>query len=228
MNDGWFHGTGVLDVPIQLLPWTDRKEYAVPRIEDLPAQWLSSTAKTLLGLKIPAVLVMREMVEEVVAEVEKDILDNIADRHHTINKAITIVQFMLKLNPHFKSLEVVTQRDTALKKFIRKDYRKVVMQLALKSTKISQGLKIDDDRSKETVFIQGRYKYKAILLAEPQTSSFSRLVLRSLHEENHLTSSNRILVKLSTTYLFTGGALTYLDRLRQSCALCRRLQPWPI
>ena len=96
-------------MPIQLLPWTDRKEYAVPKIEDLPAQWLSSTAKTLLGLKIPAVLVMREMVEEVVAEVEKDILDNIADRHHTINKAITIVQFMLKLRPQFRSLEDVTQ-----------------------------------------------------------------------------------------------------------------------
>ena len=76
-----------------------------------------------------------------------------------------------------------------MKKFIRKDYRKVVMQLALKSTRISQGLKIDDDRSKETVFIQGRYNYKAILLAKPQTSSFSRLVLRSLHEENHLSSS---------------------------------------
>ena len=44
-----------------------------------------------------------------------------------------------------------------MKKFIRKDYRKIVMQLALKSTKISQGLKINDDKSNETVFIQGRY-----------------------------------------------------------------------
>ena len=228
MNDGWFHGTGVLDVPIQLLPWTDRKEYAVPRIEDLPAQWLSSTAKTLLGLKIPAVLVMREMVEEVVAEVEKDILDNIADRHHTINKAITIVQFMLKLNPHFKSLEVVTQRDTALKKFIRKDYKKIVKQLALKSTKISQGLRIEVDNSNETVFIEGRYGYRAILLPNPKTSSFARLVLRSAHQENHLTSSNRILVKLGISYLFTGGALNYLDRLRKSCTACKRLQPQPI
>jgi hypothetical protein len=70
MNEQWFHGTGVLDVPIQLLPWTDRTEYAVPRIEDLPAQWLSSTARTLLGLKIAAVIVMRAMVEGEVAEVE--------------------------------------------------------------------------------------------------------------------------------------------------------------
>ena len=62
MNEQWFHGLGVLDRPIQLLPWTDRAEYALPRIEDLPAQWLSSTARTLLGLKIPAVIVMRAVV----------------------------------------------------------------------------------------------------------------------------------------------------------------------
>ena len=97
MNEQWFHGVGVLDRPIQLLPWTDRAEYALPRIEDLPAQWLSSTARTLLGLKIPAVIVMRTVVEEEVAEVEEDVLDAIADRHHTVDKAITIVQFMMRL-----------------------------------------------------------------------------------------------------------------------------------
>ena len=57
------------------------------------------------------------MVEEVVAEVEKDVLDDIADRHHTIDKAVTIVQFMLRWCTQFKNLQVVDQRDTALKKF---------------------------------------------------------------------------------------------------------------
>lgn len=157
---------------------------------------------------------MRAMVEEEVAEVEKDVLDAIADRHHTIVKAVTIVQFMLRLRTQFKNLQVVEQRDTALKKIIRKDYRKIIKQLNLKSTKISQGLRIDDDKSIETVFIQGRYSYKAILLANPQTSSFAQLVLRNAHQENHLTSSNRTLVKISTSYLFTGGALSYLDKLK--------------
>ena len=101
----------------------------------------------------------------------------------------------------------------------------MVTQLALKSTKISQGLRIDDDKSKESVFVNGRYNYQAILLAKPQTSSFAWLVLRNSHEENHLTSSNRILVKISKNYLFTGGSLSYLNKLRQSCALCRRLRP---
>ena len=146
MNEQWFHGTGVLDLPIQLLPWTDRTEYAVSRIEDLPAHWPSSTARTLLGLKIPAVIVMRAMVEEEVAEVEKDVLDNIADRHHTIDKVVTIVQFMLRLRSQFKNLDVINQRNTVLKKFIRKDYMKIIKQLKLKSTKISQGLRIDNDK----------------------------------------------------------------------------------
>ena len=228
MNAQWFHGAGVLDKPMQLLPWTNRADYALPRVEDLTSQWLSSTARTLLGLKIPAVIVMRAVLEDMVTEVEKDVLDDIADKHHTIHKAVTIVQFILRCRTHFKTLQVAEQREIALKKFIRKDYRKIVTQLALKSTKISQGLKIDNDKSNETVFIQGRYDYKAILLAKPQTSSFARLVLRNAHQENHLTSSNRILVKLSTEYLFTSGALTYLDKLRQSCTLCKRLQPQPI
>ena len=124
-------------MPMQLLPWTNRADYAVPKIEDLPAQWLSSTARTLLGLKIPAFIVMRAVVEEVVAEVEKVVLDDIANYHHTINKAVTIVQFMLRWRTQFKTLQVVSQRDTFLKKFIRKDYKKIVMQLNLKSTKIS-------------------------------------------------------------------------------------------
>ena len=98
---------------------------------------------------------------------------------------------------------MVTQRSTVLKKFIRKDYMKVTKQLKLKSTKISQGLGIEDDNLNETVFIQGRYGYRAVLLANPKTSSFAQLILRSAHQENHLTSSNRILVKLSMSYLFT-------------------------
>ena len=101
-------------------------------------------------------------------------------------------------------------------KFIRKDYKKRIKQLKLKSTKISQGLRIENDKSSETVFIQGRYGYKA------------QLVLRSAHQKNHLTSSNRILVRISTSYLFSGGALSYLDKLRRSCTARKRLQPQPI
>ena len=50
---------------------------------------------------------------------------------------MTIVQFMLRWRTQFKTLQVVSQRDTFLKKFIRKDYKKIIMQLNLKFTKIS-------------------------------------------------------------------------------------------
>ena len=94
----------------------------------------------LLGLKIPAIIVMRAVEAEMVTEVEKDVLDEISDKHHTINKVMTIVQFLLRCKTQFRNLQVVEQREIALKKLIRKDSKKVVMQLALKSTKISQGL----------------------------------------------------------------------------------------
>ena len=77
-----------------------------------------------------------------VTEVEKDVLDEISDKHHTINKVMTIVQFLLRCKTQFRNLQVVEQREIALKKLIRKDSKKVVMQLALKSTKISQGLRL--------------------------------------------------------------------------------------
>ena len=117
---------------------------------------------------------------------------------------------------------------TNLKKFIREDYQTLCKQLALKANKISQGLKIEEDKKDEMFFVTGRYNYLAVLLARPQTSSFARLVLRDSHNANHLTSSNRILVKVSRSYLFTGGALTYLNKLRNTCTTCRRLQPQPV
>ena len=36
------------------------------------------------------------------------------------------------------------------------------------------------------------------------------------------------MVKVTRSYLFTGGALPYLNKLRETCMNCRRLQPRPI
>ena len=55
MNDQWFFGKGILDKALQLLPFTSRATYAQPRLDDLPSQWLSSAARTFLGLKMPTV-----------------------------------------------------------------------------------------------------------------------------------------------------------------------------
>ena len=151
MNEQWFTGKGVLDKPIQLLPWTDRAEYAFPRIEDMPSQWLSSTAR----LWVPAVVVMIEVVNQEVMAVEEDpsLLEKIADKHHSIKKAVTIVLFMLRFNANFRSQPAVEHRATVLNKFIKDDYEKVIGKQALRSAKISHGLRIEDDKSNKMVFV---------------------------------------------------------------------------
>ena len=85
-----------------------------------------------------------------------------------------------------------------------------------------------DDKTDGIIFLTGRYNNSAILLPQPKTFSFARLVLRDSHNTNHLTSSNRILVKVSRSYLFTGRALTYINKWRNTCTTCRTLQPQPI
>ena len=115
-----------MEKSIQKLPWTARSEYAFPKIEDLPAQWLSSTARTLLGLKLPTTIVMRAVVDtEVATEQDITILAEIANKSNLLTKTISIVQFCLRLSPKFRNLKPVVQRTTALKKFIRGDYKTV-------------------------------------------------------------------------------------------------------
>jgi hypothetical protein len=143
---------------------------------------------------------------------------------------VTVTQFILRFNRKFKDLPNVEQRTRALAKFWKSDYTKIRQQMKLSANKIQQGLITEDTKKEETYFVSGRHNYRVMLLAQPKTSSFSRLVLRDAHNANHLTSSNRILVKVTTLggYIFTGGALPYLNKLRQTCMTCRRLQPRPI
>ena len=64
LNNKWFFGEGVLDKPLQLLPFTDRSTYSQPRLDDLPSQWLSAAARTFLGLKMPAIIIMKMDIED--------------------------------------------------------------------------------------------------------------------------------------------------------------------
>ena len=140
MNRQWFFGEGVLDKPLQKFPWTARAEYAFPRIEDLPAQWLSAQAKTFLGLKLPAFIVMRAVLDNGEEALKEEVLLNkIADKHHQLKRVVTVSQYVLSFNQDTTNLPNVEQRTTALKKFIRADYEIIQKQLALKATKISQG-----------------------------------------------------------------------------------------
>ena len=158
---------------------------------------------------------------------EEILLDEIADKHHQLKKAVTVTQFILRFNRKFKDLLNAEQRTRALAKFWKNDYTKIRQQMKLSANKIQQGLITEDNKKEETYFVSGRHNYRVVLLAQPKTSSFSRLVLRDAHNANHLTSSNRILVKVTTSggYIFTGGALPYLNKLRETCMTCRRLQP---
>ena len=170
-----------------------------------------------------AVMAMRATLDE-----EEPLLDAIADKHHQLQRAVT--QFILRFNKNFRGLPNIEQQKKALEKLWKTDFSKIRQQLTLSANKMAQGLIVEEDKKEETYFVSGRHNDRVVLLARPKNSSFSRLVLRDAHNANHLTSSNRILVKITASggYIFTGGALPYLNKLRETCMTCRRLQPRPI
>ena len=223
LNEQWFQGRGVLDVPIQKLPFTARASYARPRIEDLPGQWLSPAAKTFLGLSMPHVVIMKLVVEEEVPELT--LLEQMASKYQSVEKAISVLQLVLKMKRGFRELSVPAQREACLEKFVSSDYEKVSQQLGKRSTRLTQQLLLEEDKSRREFTLKGRFGYCAKLLASPKTSKFAQLVLRGAHNSNHLTSSARVLAKVGRQYVFTGGALNYLDKLRAECHMCRLLKP---
>ena len=227
LNDQWFYGKGVLDKPLQLLPFTDRSTYSQPRLDDLPSQWLSSAARTFLGMKIPAVVVMKMTIEDMSAPLQST-LEFLAQKYTNVEKAISVVQYLLTMKPGFRQLPMHLQREVSLDKFVSHDYEKISSQLKQKSTKLTQELVLEDNKVDKVFRLKGRFNYRAKLLANPKTSAFSRLVLKDAHNKQHITSSARILAKVTRTYVFTGGALAYLDRLRKGCAMCRQLKPMAV
>ena len=227
LNDQWFFGKGVLDKPLQLLPFTNRSTYSQPRLDDLPSQWLSSAARTFLGLKMPAVIIMKMTIEDKSMPVQS-ILESLAQKFTNIEKAISVVQYLLRMKASFRQLPVHLQREASLQKFVSHDHQKVSEQLKQKSTKLTQELVLEENKADKIFHLKGRFNYKAKLLANPNSSAFSRLVLKDAHNKQHLTSSARILAKVTRSYVFTGGALAYLDRLRKGCAMCRQLKPMAV
>ena len=223
MDDGWFYGKDVLDKPLQLLPYTCRSTYAQPRIEDLPSQWLSSTARTFLGLKLPAVVVMKMAVEQ--EPPEMTLLEQLATKYRDVNKAISVLQYLLRMQPDFRQLSVPAQKEACRLKYVANDYDQVTEQLGKRSTRLTKQLLLENDKEKKVYTLKGRFGYRATLLPTPSTSHFSRLILQDAHDRHHLTNSSRIMAKVGRKYAFTGGALKYLDRLRADCYMCRLLKP---
>ena len=224
LDDGWFCGAGVLDKPLQLLPFTSRATYSHPRLDDLPAQWLSAAARSFIGLKLPAVIVMRVDLGENEAHVTT-VLEELANRHSSAETALSVLQFMLRMKKSFRELPVPQQRAICGDKFAGEDYDKISQQLQQRSTRLTQQLALKKDSENKTFTMRGRFGYKARLLANPKSSAFSRLVLRSAHGSHHLTSSARILAKVGRDHVFTSGASKYLDKLRAECTMCRLLKP---
>ena len=223
LNDGWFHGTGVLDKPLQLIQYTDRTTYSHPRLDDLPAQWLSTAARSFIGLKLPTVIVMRVELDE--EPPEMTLLEQLANKYRDVDKAISVLQCLLKMQPKFRELSVPAQREACRVKFISSDYEKISQQLGKRSRRMTQQLLLEDDKERRVFTLKGRFGYRATLLASPKTSQFAKLVLQSAHDKHHVTNSSRIMAKVGRHYAFTGGALSYLDQLREKCHMCRLLKP---
>ena len=221
LNEKWFRGEGILDVPIQKLPYSDRAVYAFPKIQDLPSQWLSSAAKTFLGLNLPAVIIMRADVEG--EQPEMSLLEQLADKYRDVEKAISVLQYILRMRKQIRDLPTPEQRRLCLDMFVSEDYDKI--QAQMKGARVTKQLIVDQDDEKGIITMRGRFGYSAKMLANPKTSPFSRLVLKNAHDKQHLTNSARIMARLGRSYLFTGGALGYLNKLRAECQLCKLLKP---
>ena len=227
LNDQWFFGKGVLDKPLQLLPFTDRSTYSQPRLDDFPSQWLSAAARTFLGLKMPAIVIMKMTVEDKSIPAQST-LEFLAQKYTNVEKAISVVQYLLGMKASFRQLPVHLQREASLEKFVSHDHEKISEQLGQKSTKLTQELVLEENKVNKIYHLKGRFNYKVKLLASPNTSAFSRLILKDAHNKQHLTSSARILAKVTRSYVFTGGALAYLEKLRTGCARCRQLKPMAV
>ena len=224
LDQRWFQGKNVIDIPMQLIPFTERSLYSQPRMEDLPSQWLSSAARTLLGLRLPTVITMRlEMGGDELPE--QSILERLAERYRDVGKAITTLQLLLKFKKSFRELLAPAQRELCELKFVGGDYSKVKSDLKRKLSKVTQELVLQEDEENQVFNLIGRYHYRARLLASPKVSSWSRLVLHDAHNKNHLTAAARILAKVGRRYLFTGGASAFLDRLWVNCTMCKLLRP---
>ena len=159
INKHWFTGKGILNKPLQKLPWTPRADYTFPKMEDLPLQWLSSAAKTLLGQKLPAVSVMRALFND-----QEPLLDGIADKHHQLKSAVSVSQLILRVNKKFRSLPNIVQRMKALASPWKSDYSKIRQQLTLTANKVAQVLIIEDKKKEEIYFVSGRHNYRVFLL----------------------------------------------------------------
>ena len=222
LNDGWFCGTGVLNKPLQLLPFTERSTYFQPRLDDLPAQWLSTAARSFIGLKIPAVIVMRVELGE---EQEPSMLQRLAEKFSNMETALSVLQYLLRMKKSFRDLPAPRQRAICGDKFAGEDFEQISQELRHKSTRLTRQLILTKNDENSTFTMRGRFGYSARLLANPKNSSFSRLVLRSAHNSHHLTSTARILAKVGRSHVFTGGAPQYLNKLRKECTMCKLLKP---
>ena len=168
LNEQWFQGKGILDVPIQRLPFTDRATYAHPRIEDLPSQWLSSAARTFLGLQLPAVIIMRAEVEG--EPPEMTLLERLANKHRSVNRAVSVLQNVLKMNKNIRSLPSPAQRQLCVEKFVAEDYPKVAQQVKM-AKRITRQLVLHEDNDKRIFTMRGRFGYRAVMLANPKLST---------------------------------------------------------
>ena len=96
------------------------------------------------------------------------LLEQLACKHQSVDKAISVLQCFLKMKRNFRQLPVPAQREVCVEKFVGGDYEKVSQQLGKRSTRLTQQLLLEDDKEKKVFTLKGRFGYSATLLATPQ------------------------------------------------------------
>ena len=74
---------------------------------------------------------MRAVLDNDNKSLEEEVLmDGIADKHHQLKRAVSVIQFILRFNGEYRSLPNSEQQANTLKKFIREDNQTLRKQLA--------------------------------------------------------------------------------------------------
>ena len=103
------------------------------------------------------VLIMRAEVEG--EQPEMSLLEQLADKYRDVEKAISVLQHILRMRKQIRDLPTPEQRRLCLDMFVSEDYDKI--QAQMKGARVTKQLIVDQDDEKGIFTMRGRFGYSA-------------------------------------------------------------------